>query len=52
VLASGIANIILAAIIWSGFPGTAEWALGLLFGINLLLWGVALVMTSLASRSA
>ena len=51
VLVSGIANIILAAIIWSGFPGTAEWALGLLFGINLLLWGVALVMTSLYSRS-
>jgi uncharacterized membrane protein HdeD (DUF308 family) len=52
VLVAGIANIILAAIIWSGFPGSAEWALGLLFGINLLLWGAALVLTSLASRSA
>ena len=52
VLFSGLVNIILAAIIWSGFPGTAEWLLGLLFGINLLLWGVALVMTALASRRA
>lgn len=52
VLISGIANLILAAIIWTGFPGTAEWVLGLMFGINLLLWGFALVMTALASRSA
>jgi uncharacterized membrane protein HdeD (DUF308 family) len=51
VLVAGIANIILAAIIWSGFPGTAEWVLGLLFGINLLLWGIALVMTALACRA-
>jgi uncharacterized membrane protein HdeD (DUF308 family) len=51
VLVAGIANIVLAAIIWSGFPGTAEWVLGLLFGINLLLWGVALIMTALACRS-
>lgn len=49
---AGIANLILAAIIWSGFPGTAEWVLGLLFGINLLFWGFELVMTALASRSA
>jgi uncharacterized membrane protein HdeD (DUF308 family) len=49
---AGVANLILAAIIWSGFPGTAEWVLGLLFGINLLLWGTELVMTALASRSA
>jgi uncharacterized membrane protein HdeD (DUF308 family) len=52
VLISGIANLVLAAIIWSGFPSTAEWVLGLMFGINLLLWGFALVMTALASRSA
>ena len=51
VLVAGIANIVLAAIIWSGFPGTAEWVLGLLFGINLLLWGIALVMTALTCRS-
>ena len=50
-LVTGIANVILALIIWGGFPGTAEWVLGLLFGINLLLWGFSLVMTALACRA-
>ncbi|HEU5276579.1 MAG TPA: HdeD family acid-resistance protein, partial [Xanthobacteraceae bacterium] len=35
----GVVNLLLAAIILSGWPGTAEWTLGLLFGINLLMWG-------------
>ena len=51
VVFAGVVNIILAAIIFAGWPGTAEWTLGLLFGINLLMWGVSLVMTSLACRS-
>ena len=50
-LITGIANVLLALIIWGGFPGTAEWVLGLLFGINLLLWGLSLVMTALACRA-
>jgi uncharacterized membrane protein HdeD (DUF308 family) len=50
-LFSGIVDLILAAIILSGWPGTAEWTLGLLFGINLLMWGVSLVMTALACRT-
>src|SRR4029077_10471978 len=50
-LGTGIANVILALIIWGGFPGTAEWVLGLLFGINLLLWGFSLVMTAIACRA-
>jgi uncharacterized membrane protein HdeD (DUF308 family) len=51
VLFGGIVNILLAALIISGWPGTAEWTLGLLFGINLLVWGVSLVMTALACRA-
>jgi uncharacterized membrane protein HdeD (DUF308 family) len=50
-LITGVANVILALIIWGGFPGTAEWVLGLLFGINLLLWGFSLVMTAIACRA-
>jgi uncharacterized membrane protein HdeD (DUF308 family) len=38
-LFSGIVSIILAAIIWSGWPGTAAWVIGLLVGINLLFLG-------------
>lgn len=51
VVFGGVVNILLAAIIISGWPGTAEWTLGLLFGINLLMWGVSLVMTALACRA-
>ena len=51
VVFGGIVNIVLAAIIISGWPGTAEWTLGLLFGINLLMWGFSLVMTALACRA-
>jgi len=50
-LVSGIVDLILAAIIWMGFPGTAAWALGLLLGINLLFGGAALVAMALHARS-
>lgn len=51
-LANGVVNLILAAIILSGWPSTAEWTLGLLLGINLLMWGLSLVMTAIACRTA
>jgi len=51
-LLGGVVNILLAAIIFSGWPGTAEWTLGLLFGINLLVWGLSLAMTAIACRRA
>jgi uncharacterized membrane protein HdeD (DUF308 family) len=50
-LVSGIIDLILAAIILMGFPGTAAWALGLLLGINLLFGGVALVGMALHAKS-
>jgi uncharacterized membrane protein HdeD (DUF308 family) len=49
-LLSGIADLVLAAIIIMGWPGTAIWALGLLVGVNLLTSGWALVMAALAGR--
>ena len=42
-LVSGIIDIILAAIILTGLPGTASWALGLLVGINMVFGGAALI---------
>jgi uncharacterized membrane protein HdeD (DUF308 family) len=51
VLLSGGVDLVLAAIIIAGWPGTAAWVLGLLVGINLFMSGVALVMTALACRS-
>jgi uncharacterized membrane protein HdeD (DUF308 family) len=49
-LLSGISDLILAAIIIMGWPGTAIWALGLLVGVNLLTSGWAMVMAALAGR--
>ena len=50
-LASGVVDLILAVIIFIGLPGTAEWALGLLVGINLLFGGTAMMGIAVAARS-
>jgi len=49
-LASGIVDLILAAIILAGLPGTAAWALGLLVGINMVFGGSALIAMALQAR--
>jgi uncharacterized membrane protein HdeD (DUF308 family) len=51
-LLSGIIDLILAAIIIAGLPGTAAWALGLLVGINMLFGGTAMIGMALAARHA
>jgi uncharacterized membrane protein HdeD (DUF308 family) len=38
-LLSGVVSLVLAWMIFSGFPGSAAWMLGLLFGINLIFTG-------------
>jgi len=50
-LISGIIDLILAAIIFAGLPGTAVWALGLLVGINMVFGGAALIGMALAARN-
>ncbi len=49
-LASGIVDLILAAIILLGLPGTALWALGLLVGINMVFGGMAMIGIALAAK--
>jgi uncharacterized membrane protein HdeD (DUF308 family) len=51
-LASGIVDLALAAIIFAGLPGTAAWAIGLLVGINMLFGGAALIGLALHARNA
>jgi uncharacterized membrane protein HdeD (DUF308 family) len=51
-LASGIVDLGLAAIILLGLPGTAAWALGLLVGINMLFGGAALIGLALHAKNA
>jgi uncharacterized membrane protein HdeD (DUF308 family) len=50
VLFSGIIDLLLAYLIWAGWPSSASWAIGLLVGINMLFLGLSLVMTALAAR--
>jgi uncharacterized membrane protein HdeD (DUF308 family) len=49
-LLSGIVDLILAGFIFSGLPGTAAWAIGLLVGINLVFGGTAVVAMALHAR--
>jgi uncharacterized membrane protein HdeD (DUF308 family) len=49
-LVSGILDILIAGIIIAGLPGSAEWAIGLLVGINLLFGGASLIGVALAAR--
>jgi uncharacterized membrane protein HdeD (DUF308 family) len=50
-LFSGVIDLVLAAIIFAGLPGTAAWAIGLLVGINLVFGGTALIAMALHARN-
>jgi uncharacterized membrane protein HdeD (DUF308 family) len=49
-LVAGIFDILIAFMIISGLPGSAEWAIGLLVGINLVFGGASLIGVALAAR--
>lgn len=51
VLLSGLVDLLLAYLIWDGWPSSAGWAIGLLVGINMVFVGLSLVMTALAART-
>jgi uncharacterized membrane protein HdeD (DUF308 family) len=51
-LFGGLMDILIAFLIISGLPGSAEWAIGLLVGINLLFGGATLIGMALAARKA
>jgi uncharacterized membrane protein HdeD (DUF308 family) len=50
-LMNGIVNLVLAYLIWRGWPGTAAWAIGLLAGISMFFVGLSLTMIALAARA-
>ena len=50
-LFSGIVDFVLVYLIWQGWPDTAAWAIGLLVGINMFFFGLALTMTAIAARA-
>jgi uncharacterized membrane protein HdeD (DUF308 family) len=51
-LVSGVVDLILAAMIFVGLPGTAAWAIGLLVGINMVFGGSAIIAMALHARQA
>ena len=51
-LASGVCDLVLAAVIIYGWPVSAAWTLGLIAGVNLLSSGCAIVVTAFAARDA
>ena len=51
-VAAGIADLVVAALIVTGLPGSAAWAIGLLVGINLVIGGASLIGMALAARQS
>ena len=51
-LVAGLLDILVSFLIIAGLPGSAEWALGLLVGINLLFGGATLIGMALAARNS
>lgn len=49
---NGVIDLVLAAIIIAGLPGSAAWMIGLIIGIDLLFGGISLISFALAARSA
>ena len=52
VVFSGVIDLILAAILISGLPGTALWAVGLIVGIDLAFGGASIIGLALAAHKA
>jgi uncharacterized membrane protein HdeD (DUF308 family) len=50
-LLSGLVDLVLAYLIWRGWPASAAWAIGLLVGINMFFLGLSLAMTAIAART-
>lgn len=51
-LMSGIIDLVLAMMIFAGLPSTADWAFGLLVGINMIFGGAALIAMALHARKS
>ncbi|MCG6887902.1 MAG: DUF308 domain-containing protein [Proteobacteria bacterium] len=52
ILATGLAAIGLGLMIYSGWPATGQWIIGMLVAIEIIMQGWTLVMFAIAARSA
>jgi uncharacterized membrane protein HdeD (DUF308 family) len=51
-MVNGVVDLILAAIVISGLPGTLVWALGFIVGIDMVFGGATLIAMALEGRKA
>ncbi|RTE88693.1 HdeD family acid-resistance protein [Bradyrhizobium sp. LVM 105] len=51
-LISGLVDIAISFMVITGLPSSAEWAIGILVGINLLFGGASLIGMALATRNS
>ena len=51
-LVSGLVDIAISFMVITGLPSSAEWAIGVLVGINLLFGGATLIGVALAARNS
>jgi uncharacterized membrane protein HdeD (DUF308 family) len=49
---SGLVDILISFLVISGLPSSAEWAIGILVGINLLFGGATLIGIAMAARNS
>jgi uncharacterized membrane protein HdeD (DUF308 family) len=50
-LLSGILDLLLAAVIFAGLPGSIAWALGLIVGLSLVFGGTSMIVMALAAHA-
>lgn len=51
-LLNGVLALVLAYLIWSGWPSSAFWVIGLLVGINMIFFGISLIFLALGMPKA
>lgn len=51
IAASGAISVLLAALLWAGFPADATWVVGLFVGASLLATGLSMVFVAMAGRA-
>ncbi|MFD1642765.1 HdeD family acid-resistance protein [Halohasta litorea] len=49
-VASGLLSLVLAGVLLAGLPGSLLWAVGLLFGVDLLVTGLTMAALGISSR--
>jgi len=51
-LLSGVVSLVFVYLLWSQWPVSGAWVIGILVGLDLLLTGISLILLSLALRRA